>query len=396
MKLFKSKKGILLILPILLSLLGFSLCFVSGIYQPSTFIEQKANSIANIVLTETTHKQYLPLIVQPKTDSKSKMIDPGTEFHDLYGSFKENIASYASMLNADHQHKAYFDSEFYKDYDTNISFLYVRYGFNFSQYKGNIFKHEKYPIETMFGRNVKGTTPRHLICISLTQANKLLDNKGLEHTSSNYEKLIGEDINISIDGSPVEWKIANIYFEDNYYFEAIKNNIGDFVFVTAGEDEIMKNQSVYFLSSYAFRNKHYLNYALSLYSQEHFNYSFGNADLIDGYSIDPELCNFSSSGQNGIIGNMFFSFSIICLVSSVVCLFFVEKLTFGYCALYVFSAFLPYFVFKFIYLVRNDLVFFSSFSTTCNWIMLLSVLVISIVIFLWRKYRLNAKNHRKN
>ena len=179
-------------------LISFSCCFISGAVNPSVKVEETAEYIAQIAKGHTKNKKYAPLIVEPNDKTEKKLIDSGRELYSLYGVFRENIASFASMVNADHTHSVKF-----KDIDTDdLSFLYVTSGFNTVEYH-NHYKHEDYPLEVMFNRIADPAIWQKpsfgsLLYISQSQANKFLDAENLDHTTENYKSLIKKHVLMSI------------------------------------------------------------------------------------------------------------------------------------------------------------------------------------------------------
>lgn len=388
-----SKSVLLMVLTPFLFMVSFSLCFVSGSINPNVKVEQTAEYVANVAKTHTKNGKYAALLVEPNDKTDKKLIDTGTELYSLYGIFRENIASFVSTVNADHT----YDIKF-KDIETeNLSYVYVTSGFNTVPYHDH-FKHEYYPLELMFNREKDPETWGHpsfgsLLYISQTQADKYLDLKGLEHTSDNYKTLLKTRVVLMTNGVEKEWQIEDIYLEQNYFYEAVTECAGEFVFAFSSDAFLQgpKKQSLYFLSSYSFRNSFYFNYATSLYPQSDFDYKISNFNFIDDYTIDSSQLIYSVSSQDAV-GSAF----VLCLgiIIDIACLFLIyfmpKKIKWWHHIVFGASMIAPYLVFKLLYILTNNIVLFSSFSTTANMIILLFTLLAYAFIVIFKKRKENA------
>ena len=140
-----SKNVLFTVLSSFLFLLSFSLCFVSGMFNPEIKTEESAEYIADVVEKHTEKRKYAALLVDPKDSKKLNLIDTGKELYDLYAVFGKSIASFAGTINADHTQEVHF-----KDIETNnLSFLYTSESFGSKPYH-NRYIHEYYPLELMF------------------------------------------------------------------------------------------------------------------------------------------------------------------------------------------------------------------------------------------------------
>ncbi len=366
----------------------FTLCFVSGVVNPSIKTEETAEYIANVSKNHTKNGMYTALLVEPNDSTSKKLIDTGTELYSLYGVFRENIASYASTVNADHQ----YDVRFRDIESTNLSYVYVTSGFNSVPYHGH-YLHEYYHLELMFMREkdpeVWGKKNfSSLLYISQTQADKFLDLKGLDHTEENYKSLLKTRIFLTTNGQEKEWQIEDIYLEQNYFYDAVTECAGEFVFAFSSDAFLNgpKKQSMYFLSSYAFRNSFYFEYTTSLYPQSDFDYKINNFNFIDDYKIDESRLIFKNNSESSMGSLMTLVLAIILGLCGILMVYmFLPNLKWWHHILFAISSLLPYLFFKFLYSLSGNIALFSAYSTKVNLIILLCAIVAYIVILFIKK-----------
>ncbi|MCR4661090.1 MAG: hypothetical protein K5765_03690 [Clostridia bacterium] len=353
-----------------------------------TKVEQTAEFVANVVKNNTKNGKYAALLVEPNEKTDKNLIDTNLELYNLYGVFRENIASYVSTVNADHQ----YDVRFKSISTNNLSYVYVTSGFNTVPYHGH-FKHEYYPLELMFKRDKLNPSFNSLIYISQSQADKFLDLDGLEHSTENYQSLLNTKVVLRTNGVEKEWQIEDIYLEQNYFYDAVTECAGEFVFAWSSDAFLKgpKKQSLYFLSSYSFRNLFYFDYATSLYPQSDFDYKVSDYNFIDGYKIDTSRLVFSTNSHDQIGSFLVLSFGILLDVSNLIAVYFLlPNIKWWYHIAFGISTITPYLVFKLIYLMTGNIALFSSFATTANMIMLLSTIFLYVIIVLLKKRKRNA------
>jgi len=388
------KKALFVALVSALFLTSFASCFISGMFNPALKVEESAEYVADIAKNHTKNGKYAALLVEPNDRTNKKLIDTGTELYSLYAVFRENIASFASTVNADHNYDVRF-----KDIETdNLSYLYVTSGFNSVAYHGH-YKHEYYPLELMFMR-VKDEEVWQkpsfgsLLYISQAQANKFLDLEGLEHSLENYKSLLKKRIFLTTNGVDKEWQIEDIYLQQNYFYEAVTECAGEFVFAYSsdGFSQGPKKQSMYFLSSYAFRNSFYFDYASSLYPQSDFDYKISTFNFKDNFVVDYSRIVFSASSLDSVGSTLVLIFGTLFALSSFIIIFiFIPDLKWWHHLIFGASAIAPYLFFKLLYAITGKVMLFSSFSTKANLIMMLAVFLIYVIILFVKKRKIYAK-----
>lgn len=383
----KTSKAIFPVVLCVIFIVSFSCCFVSGAINPSVKVEETAEYVAEIAQNHTKNKKYASLLVEPNDKTDKKLIDSGLELYSLYGVFRENIASFASVVNADHAHNVKF-----KDIETeDLSYLYVTSGFNTVEYHGH-YKHEYYPLEVMFNRNgdpeIWGKKNfASLIYLSQSQANKFLDLENLEHTEQNYKTLIKKRICMNIDGVEKEWQIEDIYYETNYFYDAVRECAGEFVFAFSADGfSGMKKQSMYFLSAYTFRNSFYFDYATNLYPTDAFTYRINNLNFIDDYKVDESKLVFSIDSKEAVGSYLVLFFGILMLVIGLALIFIAPlKIKWWHHVVFSLSSLSPYLLFKLLYILTKRVIIFSTFATNANIIMLIAAIVGYVAVILFRR-----------
>lgn len=388
-------KSLFAIIVAVLFLLSFSSCFISGIFNPAIKTEETAEYIADVVKNHTRKGTYAALLVEPKSSTEKKLIDTGTELYSLYGVFRENIASYVSTVNADHTHDVRF-----KDIQSeNLSYVYVTSGFNSVAYHGH-YKHEYYPLELMFNREKDPEVWQQknfssLLYISQSQADKFLDLNGMEHNETNYKSLLKTRIMLTTNGVEKEWQIEDIYLQQNYFYEAVTECAGEFVFAWSLDAFLQgpKKQSLYFLSSYSFRNSFYFDYATALYPQSDFEYKISDFNFTDDFKLDAKRLFFSSDSNTPLLSTLVLVFGIILVSSGLAIIYFVlPDLKWWHHFVFATSALLPYLSFKILHKITSRILFFSTVATNANLIMLLTTIFVYSVIVLLKKKKIYAKS----
>ncbi len=388
-KIHTDKKILFTSLASFLFVVSFSLCFISGSINPALKTEETAEYVADVAKNHTKNGMYAALLVEPNENTEKKLIDTGTELYSLYGVFRENIASFASTVNADHGYDVRF-----KDIETsNLSYVYVTSGFNTVAYHGH-YKHEYYPLELMFMREkdpqVWGQSNfNSLLYISQTQADKFLDLKGMEHNEENYKGLLKTRIFLTTNGIEKEWQIEDIYLEQNYFYDAVNECAGEFVFAWSSDAFLQgpKKQSMYFLSPYAFRNSFYFDYATTLYPQSDFVYKINEYNFIDNFKIDDSRLIFSNDSKDSIGSSLLLVLGILLVLSGFAVIYlFIPDLKWWHHLLFGSSVIVPYLIFKIVFLISGNPLLFSTFSTKVNLIMLFcSILVYVIILFIKKR-----------
>ena len=384
----KNKNRIFVFVLIFISL--FSI-FPIGSMRSNTLIEESSEYIALVAKNHTKNGKYLGLMVEPKDSSDKRINNPYFEFLSLYGIYREKMATFIGSLNADKSHSIRLKEI---DKDINFSFLNVETGFGVEEYYKDsqnniIYKQEFYPLELMFyTKNPMVPDMFSFMYISQSNANDLLDKKGLAHTRENYETLLNTLVTLEIDGADYKYAISDIYLEHNYFYEALNEVLGNFLLGGPKYPDGMKRQALYFLNSYSYQNFFFINYALNLYSVNEFDYKLLTLNLEKGYCLDFKKIVFDRESGSKIMPILFLVISLIVLCGAFLLIYFgTYEFRFLNNLFFCADLFLPYIFFLILYSITKSVIFFSYFSAVSSMIIIFCAILAYIVIFLLKKYR---------
>ncbi len=385
---YVSKPSLNLLLVCLLTFGGLFFIFPAGAIHTSAAIEDTSEYLADVVAKHTVNGKYVGMVVEPRDGSDKKINNPYTEFHFLYGIFREGLATYIGSANADKSHNISIKD---LEDDTNFSILNVDSGFGVKEYYIDettgemVYKQEFYPLELMFYSNhpiIPGSYS--FLYISQKKADILLDKKGLEHNRDNYYSLLNSLITVDIDGTEYIFAIDNIYFENNYFTKAINEVMGDFLLAGAKLPNTLKKQALFFLRNYSYQNKYYIEYSSSLYSEQFFNYKILNYNFNKGFQINENRLVFSNTRGIDALAVVLIIFSVLMLAGSIVLLLLAKykSKTYYYIIIGAISL-IPYIFFWIIHAISGSVLFFSNLATACEmWILLTYVIALFVVFWI--------------
>ena len=387
------------IFSLLFSLLGLSITFVGGIFSSDTELEKVAE-YASYIAQNNTNEQNLFGISVGSTNESGPLVDSSTEFYNLYGTFRQEKITFASVINENKQHDIYL-----KDVVSNsLSMLYVGPVGSIA-YKGH-YKHYQYPIELMFADEKNYDISKFVVYISRSQADELLGKNGVvkqdngKYNDSDYKGLLKQTVMMTIDGTTSSFLIQNIFIEGNYYYSGLKSVAGDFVIVSYYVPNGLRNEktNMYFMSNYVYQNKYFMEHIKSTYSNQKYKVSISGVN-INGDINEDYLVSFYYSANKGY--NWVFT-SIICVSSFCLLLslllFFLDG-TFNkqlklLNIIYYPLLLLPYILFNIIYLLSGNVSVFSEASTKANAMMLIVFILATFVCALICK-RINSRKMNK-
>lgn len=376
--LFRNKKSTL-ISTVCLLVASLSLLFPAGSLKSSVAIERTSEYIADIAQNDTKSGKYVSLMIEPNDSTDEKIRNSYYEFHSLYAVFREGLATYVGTANADKSENTIRIKG--SSDETNFSFLNVDSGFGVKEYykdeEGNmVYKQEFYPLELMFYSNHPMIPEAFsFLYISKSRATEILDEKKLEHTRENYHSLLNQLITLEINGVDYVFAIDNIYLEQNYFYDALNETIGEFFLGGQKYPPEIKRQAMFFLRNYAYQNKYFIEYASSIYPEKDFNYKLLDYNFTNEIRIDENRLVFSATPKADAAAIMITFLSALLLLLAIA---FVALGSFDFSImnhLLVFgSLFLPYVIFWFTHFFTKDPLLFSNYSTTCSiWFMLVFI-----------------------
>ena len=401
--------------------LSFSTVFSSGALSTKTINEECAEYFADVAKTHTNcngDKKLSGLVVEPKEGTGSRMrIDTDAAITELWGVFKGNNASFAPTINANRKDDIHFID--YSFSDENLSLVYTEDGLSSIPYHINKntkeiidYKFQSSPIALMFPSNRSGMQSKLPIYISQTQAERKLKSKGIENiTIEDLQSLQNTETKLIINNKIFDCVVDNIYLDnanheyrfsnyDYYYASDVGTVLGDFVFAIfthyEHKNEIsIERQSLYIMSEYSFRNKFYLEYAINSYSPDNYLFDYARYNIKDGFLLDNTIL------QRAIYNTSSDVFAVLLTILTIV--FFVIACFFVYryrlfiqpmsLLLIILFSFVPYFVFKFIYMLNGSILVFSSYSLILYLILLvIFYLFVLLLNFFGRKLVMENKN----
>ena len=390
-KLIKDKKVNIVAI---LCLVFFSLIsiFPIGAIRSSTIVENTSEYLADVAENHTTNGTYAAMMIEPNDSTDKKINNPYNEFHYLYGIFREGLATYIGSVNADKTHSIKLKEI---DDDVNFSFLNVDSGFGVKEYykdkDGNmIYKQEFYPLELMFYSNhpmVDGMFS--FFYISQRRADSILEKRGLPHeTRDDYSKLLNTLTVVEFDGVEYKFSIDNIYLEQNYFYDAIDEVMGEFFCGGHRYPTGIKRQGLFFLRNYAYQNKFYIQYSTELYSQDEFDFKILDHNFKDNFKIDANKLIFVGNKSGDVWAALLLVIVVLGLLVATILIYFGAFRFNVRNTLFVgVTCLLPYFVFWIVHAITKSAILFSNFSTSCEIWCLLGLAVVYFVLFLVKRNR---------
>lgn len=358
----------------IMSTISTCLIFGAGFFSSKTENEQTSFYSANVVKKNTVSGNILGLAVGEKKNNK-KLPECFTEFHNLYGVFKEKTMTFAPIINANKEKNIeIFESD--EILDNHLSILYSG-ALGSIEYKDS-YKHYILPIQLMFEDDKSSyDISRYVINISKTQASALLEKRGFKKNNNGdfskeeYFSLIRSECTLKYNQSYEKFCINNIFLEENYYFEGLKETIGDFIMSSYYLPwNLRANQeNCYFLNNDSFQNKYIFDYINSVYGKEDYSICLIKNNITD-YVDENLLLSFNNDSikKGNAFSYVLLIFAIFISAFSVVVLLLSNKSTLYISLIHLFYL-LPYFIFFVLFKVLNNLFLFSSFS--CSWYLII-------------------------
>lgn len=380
---------------ICLSLLGLMLVFIGGIFSANTQVEKVADYATEVVTTATENGNLCAITVQATEDSKP-IADTETEFHNLYGVFRQKKITFATTVNPN------------KEYDIsitgisdNLSLLYVGPVGTKENIGGEErFRHYIYPIEMMFEDGRYYEINNYIIYISKTHATKILESKGVEkqedgtYTFDDYETLVASNLSMTFDGEEFDFVIQNIYYETDYYYEGLHDVMGDFGIISYYLPNGLSNKrkNMYFMSDFTFQNKYFMDYINTVYSSKKYLVEVNNYNLVKDINEERLLSFYYGSSVTRLQWLSIMTFIIGGAVFfSSFCLYFYGKTRRGnkrriydYWIWFV-LLFAPYLFFKVLYLLTHEISLMSETSSKVNGVFILLSIGLLFVLDIFTK-----------
>lgn len=378
------------------SLTGLLLVFIGGAFSSNTKNEMVAEYASQVVLNNTNGHSLCAITVQ-KTSDSGALPDSNSEFHNLYGVFKQNNITFASTINSDKQRSIYLSNSA----SDNLSMLYVG-PVGTKSYNGH-YKHYVSPIEVMFEDKPIYDNFRYIAYISQRHADNLLEKEFQRprqadgsYSLSDYESLLHSGISVFVDGEESIFGIQNIYYESNYYYDGLHEVIGDFVMVSYYLPNNLRAEqaNMYFMSDFTYHNRYFMNYISSVYSSRKYLVKVNRYNLV-GNVDDNLFLSFYYSDLNGVdwLHSIFMIVAISFMAASLLLFYFfgenvsvnrIHQIILRFGILY-----LPYLFFFMLSRLTSNVIFFSESSTKWNVGIIIGYLMMFIVASLAKGLKLS-------
>lgn len=364
-----------------------SLCgvFLAGKYASSTNLDSIATAQRDEV--RKNNATYLGLCV--KENEEHPLPNHEKEFFANYSTFRQDIANFIPSVNANKEIDVFFNEI---EIPNSLSFFY------FGPIKSDANNKDFiYPFQYMFKSVKKYPKNKFVINISQSQADMLLSKRGLDKTSENYYSLLFTPTSLKVDGIDYDFQIGNIFLEENYYYKASKEMLGEFVMVSYYYPPVLTKQHIYLLNDNDFQNIYYMNYINSTYTKDE-NEIFVNHNNLTSKTNDEKILSFyyeNLESKHNIAVAICCISVVLCLLSLLnLCLVLKTHKKILYWIPFIVSALLPFAIFKIRFNITNDRFYFSSFSSNVNTIIVIGLFVIYFVFFLVYKFKKHNKKEK--
>lgn len=363
------------------------LVFIGGIFSANTQIEKVASYATEVVNTATEKKNLCAITVQATDESKA-LADNETEFHNLYGVFRQEKITFATAINPDGEYDISITG-----ISNNLSLLYVGpVGTKECDHGEMRYRHFVYPIQMMFDDGRYYELNNYIIYISKTHATKILESKGVEkqedgtYTFDDYQSLVASTINMTFNETEYDFIVQNIYYEEDYYYQGLFDVMGDFGIVSYYLPEGLSNKrkNMYFMSDYTYQNKYFMDYINTVYSSKKYLVQVNEHNLTKEINID-RLLSFYYGGS--VTRTQWLAIIIFIIGGGIFlssfCLYFYGKVKKGnkrkvydYWIWFI-LLFVPYLIFQCLYQLTKEIAVLSESSSKVNGVFIL----LSIALF---------------
>ena len=341
---------------------AFIIPFLTGSFTNDTKKEELSNYIAERVKNNTRNKNTMAITVSTTPESGALPKDE-SEFHTLYGIFRQENITFASGFNVNK--------------GINISIPDLKNNINYSifyngqdatiKYNGH-YKHWYYPIEYMFEAQRLYDISRFMIYLTQSQADVLLENRGVTKSDNNkyldkdYKSLIKQLIDVNVDGNNISCVIGNIIYEQNYYYNGLKEVLGDFISCAYYCPGNLSRESMYFFNNHSYQNSFFINYVNQTYNNKLYNVNVVRNNIIEAFDYtnvtDFYYKEYESNNVIYILLTVlsFLFLSIVVLINYLKCLTFNLKYIFLNC----FAIVVPYTIFFLVSNITHSILLFSN------------------------------------
>lgn len=376
------------------NIIALSFVFVGGVFSKSTRFEEIADYATQVVINNTENQKYCAITVE-KGKNSNDLYNADSEFHNLYGVFRQEKVTFASAINADKKHDISIEN-----ITGNLSMFYFGTIGSY-EYKGH-YRHTTFPLEFMFDEKDTYSVGRYHVYLSQKQADQYLSSKIGEkangYSSEDYESLISTLIPVKIDNQTFDFVIQNIYYNHNYYYDGLTEVMNDFIGINyyLPLDLRSEQKHMYFMSEYTYQNRYFMNYINENYNSKEYVVKVLHNNIVDVID-DKYLLSFYYSDQ---IANFDWLF-VVCIIISVILytisliLMFELNIENKYDSktfvLQMVLLFVPYLIFHLLSLVLHNNFLMSAISTKINGILVFIYFLICLILHYVAKNKISFK-----
>ena len=380
------------LLRILFAVLGLTVVFLSGSMHENTHFERIAEYSSQVVKTSTFDKRYCAI----SFDAPNKPGDYyASELQNLFDVFRSGVVTYASGMNVHKEQNIRLKG----CSDDNLSLFFVG-AIGSIEIKDDDekiigWRHYKYNIETMFNDpQYNGTEydKKHVpvIYLSQQQADKILELRGVVKEGTNYSpqqyrSLIQTDVTLKIEGDDCTYSIWNIFYNKDFYCEGLADILGEYALTSyyqpVNHDLRQIHKSIYYFNEYSYYNQYLMRYLNERFSDGEVHPYVIRNNLVKEIDYDFLLSfyhNETISAKHWIY-TVLMILAICFIAVSVFILFASNRDDMLISLVTIVSLFIPYLIFKLIFVITNDVLFFS--QPVCKLYVLFVVLYIFVYLY---------------
>lgn len=352
--------------------------FLAGSTASSTKLDQYATN--QRVVVKENKINYLGIYL--KEEENSPLPNNVSEFYNNYSTFRQDIANFIPAINVEKEIPVYFN-------EINITNPLSMFYFGPIRSTSDN-KDFNFPFQYMFPSVKNYPKNKYVINISKTQADLLLEERGIEKSNEGYYSLLFTPTSIKVDGIDYDFQIGNIFLEENYYYKATKEMLNEFVMISYYYPKVLVKDYLYLFNEFEFQNSYYIDYLKNTYDSSK-NKMYVNHNNLNKNIDDSKLINFyidDSRSNNNLAITLASIFSILAVLSlGVSCFIFKSHKKFIYIMPLLICSLMPYLVFKFIYNHNFSRLYFSSFSAKINSYLVICLLLIYLIFYIANKIR---------
>jgi len=393
-----------MILRLITSFLGLSVVFLCGSLNENTDFERISEYSSQVVKNNTQDKRYCAI----SFDAPNKPGDYySNELSNLFDVFRSGVVTYTSAMDVNKENNITLSG----NGDSKLSLVFIGAVGTTStkdEETGHVeHRHYKYNFDTMFDDPVYNGSEydkKHapIIYLSQKQANNILESKNItkengdEYSEEQYASLIQTEVTLNINGDDCQYCVWNIFYNRGFYYEGVSDVLGEYSLTSyyqpKSHDLRQEHKSIYFFNEYTYYNQYLMRYLNERFADDSARPLLVSNNIIKDVNSDYLLSFF----HNESIASRHWAYTMLIVIGaallgfSIFLVFNEKKDTVLFSVLTTINLLLPYFIFKIIYLISGDVIFFS--RPSCKWNA--AFVVLYFLLYLYRRF-VPRKNIKK-